>query len=219
MIDKIFVFGLLLVMSNNLPIDERSSSWKPVCIGSEMDIKWPDYDDITRYFECIYEYTPMLMYCYQNTAFTFIYQACVGINEYIPPPSQENLPTERPPLTTSTPVFSTPKPQTTETTPTTPMEVITTVGTKPQEVTTKKPETTTTTTTEKATKPTTTVTETVTTTSTARPPTETSTETGRMTPPTSGITATTKKTTATTKAVTAKPPNLQRFQKQRNLQK
>lgn len=179
-----------LVFASAFPTIVRALSWTPTCIGSEMDIKWPDYDDSGSYFECIFEYNPMKMYCVRYTVFSFIHQSCVDIEDFVYPPSKDQLPTEKPRQTTPQ-VLPTPKGQST-----TEKVTITTVGTKPQEITSTVKATTKLTT---QTTPTPKVT--AATTINVKPPTEPP-KNGRQTPPTSGTTP-----GKTTKGITAKPPN------------
>lgn len=206
MITRILLSGFLFVFATGAPLNGRASSWSPACIGSEMDILWPDYDDSSRFFECIYEFTPMLMYCSKNKLFSFVHQDCVDAAYYVPPPKKEYLPTEKPlyPVTSTTPNLPTPRPVTTSAKP-----AVTTVGTKPQEITTKATtKKTTKATTAKPTKEPTTKKEATTKTTkpptepgTTKPPTKPPTE-GRPQPPTQGTSA-----KPTTPGPTAKPPN------------
>lgn len=180
MVTRVLFGAFLLASGLGAPISEQSTTWIPNCSESELDIRWPCYEDSAKYFECLQLYQPKLIHCSDNTFFSFMHQTCVTEDQYIPAPPMESLPTEKPPVTL-------PTPKTPSSHPTTASSIITPVEQEPQEETTKK------TTVEK-----TTTQSIVTTTVKPRPPTET---TEKVTPPTIGPTA-----AATTKGVTAKPP-------------
>lgn len=187
----LYFCSFLLASGIGAPASQRSTSWTPNCSESELDVKWPDYDDSAKYSACVHLYKSITIQCPVNQLFSFIHQDCVPEDQYIPAPPKEFLPTESPPM-------NLPTPKTQSTIPTTASPTIITAEQESQNETTRK-STVKQTTVEKTTVEKNTTEQIIITTEKARPPTE---YTGRATPPTKGPTA-----KPTTKGPTAKPPN------------
>lgn len=66
---------------------------KKLCVGTDINVLWPDYTDVTKYYRCQGEDNPILESCFPNSVFNFYEQKCARCDNYVPAPECDKVST------------------------------------------------------------------------------------------------------------------------------